>query len=34
MTTEPYKAWYVPENAIWEDPYWRLPLPETNTEDN
>jgi hypothetical protein len=33
MTT-PEKAWYVPENAIWEDPYWRLPLPETNTEDN
>jgi hypothetical protein len=28
MTT-PEKAWYVPENAIWEDPYWRLSLLET-----
>ena len=30
-TTPPEKAWYVPENAIWDDPYWRLPLP---TEEN
>jgi hypothetical protein len=23
MPTEPEKAWYVPADAIWDDPYWR-----------
>ena len=27
--TIPEKAWYVPESAIWEDPYWVLPALET-----
>jgi hypothetical protein len=24
----PEKAWYVPADAIWEDPYWILPVLE------
>ena len=32
MTTSAEKAWYVPENAIWDDPYWRLPLPPKEAE--
>lgn len=31
--TIPEKAWYVPDNAIWDDPYWRLPAPEIVESD-
>jgi hypothetical protein len=29
MTTPAEKAWYVPDDAIWDDPYWRLPVLES-----
>lgn len=35
MTTSeslPEKAWYVPADAIWDDPYWRPLDSQTNAE--
>jgi hypothetical protein len=31
-STPAEKAWYVPENAIWDDPYWRLPVAQEDAE--